>query len=207
MDFEEFKRLSEDGPIPIQKDHAMKFEEKKWQTGKLRKDGKPGFLTPSGKWEITSHTLDNLGHSPLPAYKEVVEGLENKELAKDFPLTLTTGARIQSTFRSQHLNIPGLLKLQPNAEALIHPEDAAPRNISTGDKVLVKTVRGRVQFTARVTRDIIQGVVEVNEGGGSPIQAEGWRDSNANFLTDEKNRDSISGFPVYKALLCEVEKV
>jgi anaerobic selenocysteine-containing dehydrogenase len=120
---------------------------------------------------------------------------------------LTTGTRIQSTFRSQHLNIPGLLKLQPSAEVLIHPNDALPRHISTGDKVKVKTVRGEVQFTARVTEDILRGVVEVNQGGGSPIQAEGWRESNANVLTDDKNRDPISGFPVFKALLCEVEKV
>jgi len=33
------------------------------------------------------------------------------ELAQKYPLILTAGTRIQSTFRSQHLNIPGLLKL------------------------------------------------------------------------------------------------
>jgi len=30
--------------------------------------------------------------------------------------------------------------------------------------------------------------------------------ANANALTDFENRDPISGFPVYKALLCEVRK-
>ena len=55
--------------------------------------------------------------------------------------------------------------------------------------------------------DIFEGVVEVNMGGGSPIQGEGWKDRNANILTDDKNRDPISGFPVLKALLCEVEKI
>jgi anaerobic selenocysteine-containing dehydrogenase len=122
-------------------------------------------------------------------------------------LTLTSGTRIQSTFRSQHLNIPRLLRRQPDAEALIHPVDAKLRNIMSGDKVKVKTIRGEVQFTARVTPDILKGVVEVNQGGGSPIQAEGWRHANVNFLTDDQNRDPISGFPVLKALLCEVEKI
>ncbi|MCP4575378.1 MAG: molybdopterin-dependent oxidoreductase [Deltaproteobacteria bacterium] len=207
MDFETFQKRSEDGPILTQEGPTPEFEEKKWVTGNLRPDGKPGFPTPSGKWEITSSILENLGHNPLPVYIDVVEGPENKNLTGDYPLTLTTGARIQSTFRSQHLNIPGLLKLQPTAEALIHPADAAPREITTGDKVRVRSPHGEVPYTARVTRDIIQGTVEVNMGGGSPFQAAGWRDSNANYLTDEKNRDSISGFPVYKALLCEVEKV
>jgi len=205
--FEEFKNRSNEGPMSLDDASSTPRGEKKWLSGKLRRDGKPGFPTPSGKWEITSLVLKDYGYNPFPAYEEVAEGPQNKNLVKDYPLTLTTGVRIQSTFRSQHLNIPGLLKLQPNAEALIHPDDAKLRNISTGDKVRVKTVRGEVQFIARVTSDILQGVVEVNEGGGSPIQAEGWRESNVNFLTDDKNRDPISGFPVFKALLCEVEKI
>ena len=61
--------------------------------------------------------------------------------------------------------------------------------------------------TAHVTVNAIPGVVEVNQGGGSPIQAEGWRESNVNFITDEKNRDPISGFPVFKALSCRIEKM
>ena len=60
---------------------------------------------------------------------------------------------------------------------------------------------------ARVTDGIVAGAVEVNMGGGSPIQTQGWRDANVNFVTDAANRDSISGFPVFKALLCQVEKM
>lgn len=151
--------------------------------------------------------LKEYGYDHLPTYEEVKEGPQNLNLVNDHPLTLTTGTRIQSTFRSQHLNIPGLLKLQPHAEVLIHPTDAHPRNISTGDTVRVKTMRGEAAFTARVTDDIFEGVVDVNMGGGSPIQAEGWRESNVNLLTDDQNRDPISGFPVLKALLCQVEKI
>ena len=137
---------------------------------------------------------------------DVKEGLQNEALVKDFPLILTTGTRIQSTFRSQHLNIPGLVKRQPNAEAIIHASDASPRNISTGDRVRVKTTRGAVDFLARVTEDILEGVVEVNMGGGSPIQVKGWRNHNINMITDDKNRNDVVGFPVYKAMLCDVEK-
>jgi len=206
LGFDDFKRQSNDGAIPLEGKLTAPLEEKKWHSGKLRRDGKPGFPTPSGKWEIASSMLKAYTYDPFPRYEEVREGPQNKEINGNFPLTLTSGTRIQSTFRSQHLNIPGLLKRQPNAEALMHPDDAKPRNIANGDKVKVKTVRGEVRFTARVTTDILQGVVEVNQGGGSPIQAEGWRNANVNFLTDDQNRDPISGFPVLKALLCEVEK-
>ena len=64
----------------------------------------------------------------------------------------------------------------------------------------------RLGFWASVTDDVLPGQVEVNVGGGSPIHAEGWREANTNYLTDFENRDPISGFPVYKALLCDVRK-
>jgi anaerobic selenocysteine-containing dehydrogenase len=207
IDFSTFKSRSEQGPIPLYQDEHPPYEERKWLSGKLRPDGKAGFATPSGKWEIISSIIEKSGCDPFPAYEAATEGPENRERVKDFPLTLTTGARLRSTFRSQHLNIPGLIKLQPNAGALIHPTDARPRNISTGDTVRVKTARGEALFTAHVTEDILSGVVEVNQGGGTPIQTKGWRESNVNLLTDDQNRDPVSGFPVFKALLCQVEGV
>ena len=44
-------------------------------------------------------------------------------------------------------------------------------------------------------------------GGGTPVGPKAWRESNVNELTDLRNYDEISGFPVYKALLCEAVKV
>jgi len=49
-------------------------------------------------------------------------------------------------------------------------------------------------------------VIEANMGGGGPLQPKEWKEANVNELTDPENRDPISGFPVFKALLCEVEK-
>jgi len=181
---------------------------RKYETGQLRSDGQPGFETPTGKVEVLSTLLAKHGYEPLPKYTEPLEGpLASPELARQFPLVLNTGARIQSTYRSQHLNIPGLLKLQPEPLVLIHARDAAARGIKKGDRVWVESPRGKVPFTARVTDAVVPGVVEVNVGGGNPIQAEVWREANANYLTDLDNRDPISGFPVFKALLCDVRKM
>jgi cysteine desulfurase NifS len=44
-------------------------------------------------------------------------------------------------------------------------------------------------------------------GGGTPVGPKAWQEWNVNELTDISNYDSISGFPVYKALLCDVQKV
>lgn len=180
---------------------------RKWERGLLRQDGQPGFETPSGKFEIASSLLAAHGYPALPVYTEPVEGpLAAPEVAAQFPLVFTSGARIQSDFRSQHHNIPGLLKRQPGPLVTLHPRDAQARGIAEGDAVWVRTPRGRVRFAARLSADILPGVVEANMGGGSPMAKGAWRTSNVNDLTDMDNRDPISGFPVYKALLCEVEK-
>lgn len=182
-------------------------EYKKYEKGLLRADRRPGFDTPSGKVEIASSMLAEHGYDALPVYVEPIEGpLAAPDLARRYPLVLNTGARIQSTFRSQHLNIPGLLKLQPKPHVLINPKDAEARSIEDGDRVFVRSPRGQVPFYAKVTDAVIPGAVEVNVGGGGPLQAKPWREANTNYLTDPNNRDPISGFPVFKALLCEVEK-
>lgn len=186
---------------------AGRMEYRKYEKGLLRSDGKPGFRTPSGKVELVSSMMEKYGYEGLPVYVEPQEGpLGSPDLYEHYPLILNTGARLQSAFRSQHLNIPGLLKIQPKPQVLIHPVDADARGISEGDRVWVESPRGKVGVRARVTEDVMTGQVEVNVGGGSPIQAEEWREANANLITDFENRDPVSGFPVYKALLCQVKK-
>lgn len=181
---------------------------RQYQTGSLRRDGQPGFPTPSGKVELVSSLLQKHGYDGLPVYLEPREApAANQESPQDFPLILNTGARTQSAFRSQHLNIPGLLKLQEKPQILLNPRDAAARGITDGDKVLVKTRRGAVPFWARVTGKVRPGSAEANQGGGGPSQIQAWRESNVNILTNFYNRDAISGFPVFKALMCEVEKI
>ena len=76
--------------------------------------------------------------------------------------------------------------------------------LDPGDAVFLVTARGKVRYIAFVSEDIVLGVIEANAGGGSPIASQPWRECNVNELTDFDNRDPISGFPVYKALLCDV---
>lgn len=184
------------------------MEYKKWQKGGLRRDGKPGFDTPTGKFEIWSTILEDYGYAPLPKYTEPTEGpLGNPELAKQFPLVFNSGARPHTDFRSQHHGIKGLAKDNPEPTVEINIEDAAQRDIESGDLVQVRTARGAVPFRARVTHDITRGCIECNMGGGGPLGSKAWQEWNVNELTDIDNYDEISGFPVYKALLAEVAKV
>jgi anaerobic selenocysteine-containing dehydrogenase len=179
---------------------------RKYETGELREDGAPGFETPTGRFEFASEWLRGHGYNPLPIYTEPTEGpLTASAAVEDFPLVFNSGARTQSAFRTQHHNIPALNALQPLPRVWLHPDDAAARDITDGMKVDVSTQRGSVCFHAFVTEDIMPGCVEANMGGGNPVGPEIWQNCNVNTLTDPENRDPISGFPVYKALLCDVQ--
>jgi len=184
------------------------MEYQKWKKGGLRADGRPGFETPTGKFEIWSTVLEDYGYDPLPKYTEPKEGPQaSPEIARDYPLVFNSGARPHTDFRSQHHGIKGLAKDNPEPTVEINYEDAAPRDIKSGDLVHVQTVRGSVPFRARVTDEIAKGCIECNMGGGGPVGPEAWQKWNVNELTDINNYDEISGFPVYKALLAEVVKI
>lgn len=185
---------------------AALMEYKKWEKGLLRPDGRPGFDTPTGKLEIASTILEEHGYDALPVYTEPAEGpLSQPELARDFPLVFNSGARVTTDFRSQFHGIPSLAKQRPEPTVMLHTRDARARGIEHGDAVHVSSPRGRVRMRASVTDDIVPGVVEANMGGGGPLGPKAWQDCNINDLTALRY-DPISGFPIYKALLCEVTR-
>jgi cysteine desulfurase NifS len=181
---------------------------RKWEKGLLREEGKPGFDTPTGKFEISSTILEEHGYDGLPVYTEPGEGpLARPDLAKEFPLVFNSGARVTTDFRSQFHGIPGLSRKRPEPTVTINTEDARERDIENGDQVVVRTNRGAVKMRALVTDDIVKGAIDANMGGGGPVGPKAWQECNINDLTDLERYDPISGFPVYKTLLCDVEGV
>ncbi len=186
---------------------AVMMEYKKWEKGRLRPDGQPGFNTPSGKFEIASAILTEYGYGALPEYTEPAEGpLSRPDLAATFPLVFNSGSRTLYDFRSQHHGVRGLAERQPEPRVTINVDDARVRAIQDNDWVWVETPRGRLRFRARVTADIVRGAVDANMGGGGPLGPKAWRETNVNILTDLDRFDPISGFPIYKTLLCQVSK-
>jgi cysteine desulfurase NifS len=190
----------------VQKPQAM-MQYKKWEKGLLRPDGRPGFDTPSGKFEIASTILEEYGYDPLPVYVEPSESpLSRPDLTKEFPLVFNSGARANVDLHTLHHTIPSLRQDKPLPTVMLNSGDAAARHIANGDRVVLKTKRGRVEMYAFVTDDIVAGAIEASAMGGGVLGPEEWQGANVNDLTDLEKFDPISGFPVYKALLCEVQK-
>ena len=199
---EEVRAMGGEAQVP-----TALMQYKKWEKGLLRPDGKPGFNTPSGKFEIASSILAENGYHPLPVYTEPGEGpLADPVLAQEYPLVFNSGARTVHDFRSQHHGVRVLSDRHPEPPVTMNPRDAAPLGIADGDRVWVETPRGKALFRAKLTEDIVPGSVDAAMGGGGPLGPVAWQECNVNQLTDPSRYDPISGFPVYKTLLCRVKK-
>lgn len=184
------------------------MEYRKWEKGLLRADGRPGFDTPTGKFEIHSSVLEEYGYGPLPVYDEPAEGpLSRPDLFEKFPLVFNSGSRSQNSFHTQHIGTKVLNEERPEPGVLMNTQDAELRGIKDGDRVRIRSPRGSVQMRAKVTENIMRGAVDANHAGGGPLGPPEWREANINRLTDLEQFDPISGFPVYKCLLCEIEPI
>jgi anaerobic selenocysteine-containing dehydrogenase len=165
----------------------------------IRKYKKVGFNTPSNKIEISSEKLVSYGYDSLPSYREPVESpLSQPELAREYPLVLTTGSRSIYFTHGQHRNLSSLREKCSEPFLEIHPADAEKFGIKDGDKVMVETLRGGVKIKAKVTDEIIAGVVNMMHG---------WEENNVNVLTNDEARDPVSGFTEFRVNLCRVNPV
>ncbi len=159
---------------------------------------KSGFHTPSGKMEFTPTILEEAGLDPLPLYEEPkFSPISTPDVAKDFPLILTTGARIPMFIHSRTFRLPWTRNLRPDPMVDINPHDAKQRKINQGDDVSLSSPRASISVKANLTEYVPIGVVNMYHA---------YPEANVNLLIEPDYRDPISGFPGYKALLCEVSK-
>ena len=166
--------------------------------GQKQKYLEKGLKTSSGKVELFSETLEGYGYAPLPEFTEPLPALVGTpELAEDYPLILTTGARVGPFTHSRHRNVARLRKLAPYPAVEINTDTARNMGIATDDWVIVESPRGSLRIRAKVTDDIHPRVVSIPHG---------WEEANVNLLTDGDARDPISAYPGYKAAICRVTR-
>ncbi len=176
--------------------------------------GKPrGFATPTGKVELYSTILENLGYDPLPGYQEPPETpVSQPELSKKYPFILITGARFRPMHHSEHRQIRSLRKLYPYPTAEINPDTARQLHIGEGDWVVIETLRGKIKQKAKLTSRIPPRMVEAQHGWWFPEQIGedpilfGVFESNVNVLTPDNDEycDPATGAVTFGPLLCKI---
>jgi anaerobic selenocysteine-containing dehydrogenase len=185
--------------------------------------GVRGFATPSGKVEIYSELLEQLGYDPLPGMVSRKSGGKPADLqasadktateppSGDYPLTLITGARRQPYYASEFRQVETLRLLHPKPWAEVSPETASQLNLHEGDPVWVETHQGRACFEVKVS-PMRAGLVSVEYGWWYPEKApdipvlRGVWISNANTLTSAEfeNCDPLIGQWAYNGLPCRI---
>ncbi len=172
-------------------------DERKYETGGLRKDKQPGFATPSGKIEFVSEVLKKYGFEGLPVYEEpVYSPVSTPDLAKEYSLVLNSGSRLPYYTHSKLRDLPWLNQFMPEPVVRLHPDDAHERGIADGDQVRVFNQFGEVVVKAELTNLVLPGVIDIFHG---------WHQADINLLTS-RDFDPITGFPPFRSALCEVER-
>ena len=158
--------------------------------------------TPSGKIEIYSQQMADLGLDPMPGHVPEVEGLSGVDASSPYPLQVISGAThyfIGSTF--QHVEHLQNMLSRPTFE--LNSQDADKRSISEGDICRLFNDRGEVFGHAHIVKGLREGVI------GAPKQLQGSKMKNGfnlNALTSQKEADMGRG-PVYYSTLAEIQKV
>lgn len=164
---------------------------------RLKKGEKP-FPTPTGKIELCSTVLEKYGYSGIPTIDYLPEYTEKED--SEYPWLCMTGARKVHYFHGRYRNIPQIKKAHPYGMAEMNDEDAKALSIKEGDRIRVTSRKGSVEIPVHImTYDTIsQGAIQITHG---------YAEASANLLTDDTDRDPISGFPNLKCINVKIEKL
>jgi anaerobic selenocysteine-containing dehydrogenase len=171
-----------------------------------------GFATPTRKVELYCQPFAMNEIAAMPEYVEpAVSPLSRPDLAAEFPLVLTN-AKFTTYVHSQQRALPSLRKTSPEPSADIHPETALRYGIKNKEWMIVESPRGAIKVKARVTTNIIAGVVCCQHGwwqdckelelpSYNPYDSSG---ANPATLIGTDLADPVSGSLPHRSYLCRL---
>jgi anaerobic selenocysteine-containing dehydrogenase len=142
-----------------------------------------GFGTPSGRVELRSSILSDLGLDPLPS-PPPAPGAD-----PDFPLTLITGSNFNPMYHSEQRQWPSARSACPDPLVSLHRETAAHLGVSEGDWVRIESRHGAIRQRVRLEDRLDPRVVDTQHGwwfperSGDPLG--GFLEANCNVLTSD----------------------
>jgi anaerobic selenocysteine-containing dehydrogenase/Fe-S-cluster-containing dehydrogenase component len=191
---EMLREASPDG-VAVRMQRGPKY--KKYELGLLRKDGQPGFETPSGKVEFASEILREHGFEPLPVFREpTFSPVSRPDLADDFPLIMNAGSRVPFFCHSKERTLPWLNRFMPEPVVRMCRKDAEVRGLKEGASVCITSPVNKKGINAKLE---ITNIVRP----GSIDMFHGWIEANVNELVP-RDFDPVTGFPPYREGLCQV---
>ena len=184
--------------------HCVEQQYKKYETH--------GFATDSGKVNLFSRSLQDMGIDPLPVIRDSVQiSGESPKLSSDFTLVLTS-CKNPFFYHASHRNIPSLRQLSPRPVAELHPATADQFNLKEGETVHIETPYGKIRQSLSLNADLDPRVVVAAFGWWFPEKGPadlfGWQEANFNLLTDSsESLDPAMGSANLRGIMCKVCKI
>ncbi len=196
-----------DGSIDMETLLEASYAEYEYDLGNFARDG---FKTPTGKIELYSETLSDMGLDPLPDYVPTKDAADRAETEEDFPLLLLTGAREKSYHHSRFRDQSWARKVAPDPWLQLHPETAAAYGVETDDWVTVETAghEGSCRLKVRVTDETMENVARTGMGWWYPETVgpeHGALDVNVNAaLSYDGPKDPVTGSSDIRGIPCRL---
>jgi len=155
------------------------------------------FPTPSGKCEFYSERMRADGYDPLPTYTppNYIE-MPEREADSDWLICISPPAH--SFLNTTFANVDRFLTRESKPIVQIHPDDAAARQVATGDSVRLSNELGSVLLTAQVTDSIVAGTLLAPGIWWNKFSPDG---RNINQITPQLETDMGSGATFYDTLV------
>lgn len=178
------------------------------------------FPTDTGKVNLFSTLHQKSGYPPLPVYTEPAESpVSRPDLAKEYPLVLSTGKRQPGFFHSEFRQVPWTREMTRTPDVFINPQTAAEYGVTEGDWVWVEApptggrapynkIMGKVSFRLMT----MPGVVVYSQHAWwrpeKPAEEDchGAFEWNAEALIEVDNVCPETGTMACRSLLCKVYK-
>jgi thiosulfate reductase/polysulfide reductase chain A len=121
----------------------------------------PDRFNKSGYFELYSAILEEKGLASLPSYSPIPE---HQAMTSDELVLTTFRINVQTLSRTQ--NCMWLDEIDVDHSAWISPATAQARNIDDGDRIKIKSQIGEIEVSAKVTENVVPGVVAISSHGG-----------------------------------------
>jgi anaerobic selenocysteine-containing dehydrogenase len=157
------------------------------------------LTTPSGKIELYSERMKQVGLPAMPTYVPLIEGYDGEQrpqVDERFPLMFISPPN-HNFLNSTFANLSKHQRLEREPLLQIHPEDAQTRDIVDGDLVIVWNDRGTYELKAKVTDLMLPGTL-ISQG----LWWKGkGRRQRANALTSDRLSDMGQGATFFSTVV------
>jgi len=174
----------------------------------FRKYIKTGFATPSGKVELWSSALEEMGFDPLAYFRE------DPTIDPSCPLKLFTGVREDGFFQTGHRHIEEMGKRHPEPLMFVSLGTATKYKLEEGEWVEVENELAKISIKVAIKHAMPGDLVRIPHGWWKPEMKQGAGHlSNAPKYADaqlcrddEAYLDLEQGIPRLKGVPCRVNK-